>query len=156
MRVVLTRREALDSPDGVSIFIVALAQALCELQHEVKIVVGCLQSVSEFERLLAPRLDLSILALSRTPLSGPASVVAWLRGKRAIDRFAPDIVIHSEAIPLPFTSFMTLSLGGAASRRCGGPFAASAPGAAIMWLPQRSSSATNSCAIWAYRRTRSS
>jgi glycosyltransferase involved in cell wall biosynthesis len=102
MRVVLTRREALDSPDGVSIFIVALAQALCELQHEVKIVVGCLQSVSEFERLLAPRLDLSILALSRTPLSGPASVVAWLRGKRAIDRFAPDIVIHSEAIPLPF------------------------------------------------------
>lgn len=102
MRVVLTRREALDSPDGVSIFIVALAQALCDLKHEVKIVVGCLQSRSEFERLLAPRLDLPIVALSPTPLSGLASVAAWLRGKRIIDRFDPDLIIHSEAIPLPF------------------------------------------------------
>jgi len=38
MRVVLTRRESLESPDGVSIFMVSLAQALLELQHEVKIV----------------------------------------------------------------------------------------------------------------------
>jgi hypothetical protein len=101
MRVVLTRREALDSPDGVSIFIVSLAQALCELNHEVKIIVGCLQSQAEYERLLAPRLDLPILALSRTPLSGLASVVAWSRAKWVIDRFAPDLVIHSEAVPLP-------------------------------------------------------
>jgi len=79
-----------------------LAQALCELKHEVMIVVGCLQSHSDYERLLAPRLDLPIVALSHTPLGGPASVVAWLRGKRVIDRFAPDLIIHSEAIPLPF------------------------------------------------------
>ena len=101
MRIVLTRREALDLPDGVSIFIVSLGQALIELNHEVKIVVGCLQSQSEYKRLLAPRLDLPILALSLTPLSGIASVVAWSRAKWVIDRFAPDLVIHSEAIPLP-------------------------------------------------------
>jgi glycosyltransferase involved in cell wall biosynthesis len=71
------------------------------LKHEVKIVVGCLQSQSEYERLLAPRLDLPILALSRTPLSRLTSIAAWSRGKWIIDRFAPDLVIHSEAIPLP-------------------------------------------------------
>jgi glycosyltransferase involved in cell wall biosynthesis len=101
MRVVLTRREGLDSPDGVSIFIVSLAQALVDLKHEVKIVVGSLQSQAEFQRLLAPRLDLSILALSRTPLTGFASTLAWLRAKRAIDSFRPDLVIHSEALPIP-------------------------------------------------------
>jgi len=101
MRFVLTRREGLDSPDGVSIFIVSLAQALSELGHEVKIVVGSLQSPAEYRRLLAPRLDLPILALSRTPLTGLASAAAWLRAKWAIDRFRPDLVIHSEAVPLP-------------------------------------------------------
>ena len=101
MRVVLTRREGLDSPDGVSIFIVSLAQALSDLGHEVKVVVGSLQSSSEYRRLLAPRLDLPILALSRTPLSGPAAAAAWLRAKWAIDCFRPDLVIHSEAVPLP-------------------------------------------------------
>jgi len=101
MRVVLTRREALDAPDGVSIFVVSLAQALSELDHEVKIVVGCLESHAEYQRLLAPRLDLPILALSRTPLTGVASAAAWLRAKWAIDRFGPDLVIHSEAVPLP-------------------------------------------------------
>jgi glycosyltransferase involved in cell wall biosynthesis len=101
MRVVLTRREALDSPDGVSIFIVSLAQALSELNHEVTIVVGSLQSRAEYRRLLAPRLELPIFALSRTPLTGLASARAWLWAKSAIDRFGPDLVIHSEAVPLP-------------------------------------------------------
>jgi glycosyltransferase involved in cell wall biosynthesis len=101
MRVVLTRRESLGSPDGVSIFIVSLAQALVELGHDVKVVVGQLQSRSEYERLLAPRLDLSIVALSRTPLSGFTSPWAWLRAKRAVDGFWPDLVIHSEVVPVP-------------------------------------------------------
>jgi len=101
MRVVLTRREALDSPDGINIFIVSLAQALSDLDHEVKIVVGSLQSHAEYRRLLAPRLDLPILALSRTPLTGLASAAAWLRAKWTIDRFKPDLVVHSEAVPLP-------------------------------------------------------
>ena len=101
MRVVLTRRKSLESPDGVSIFIVSLAQALCELGHEVKIIVGYLSNHSEYQRLLAPRLDLPIFALSSVPLSGFASAVAWLRAKRIIDQFAPDLVIHSEAVPLP-------------------------------------------------------
>lgn len=101
MRFVLTRREALNSPDGVNIFIVSLAQALSDLGHEVWIVVGSLGSEAEYRRLLAPRLDLRICALSRTPLRGLASVAAWLRAKRAIDRFRPDLVIHNEAVPLP-------------------------------------------------------
>jgi glycosyltransferase involved in cell wall biosynthesis len=101
LRIVLTRREALDSPDGVNMFMVALGQALTYLNHEVKIVVGSLQSEAEYRRLLAPRLDLPILSLSPTPLSGLASVTAWLRAKRAIDRFNPDLVIHSETVPLP-------------------------------------------------------
>ena len=101
MRVVLTRREGLDSPDGVSIFIVSLAQALIELNHVVLIVVGSMESYAEYQRLLAPRLDLPIHSLSRKPLTGLASALAWLRAKRAIDSFEPDLVVHSEAVPLP-------------------------------------------------------
>lgn len=101
MRIILTRREPLDSPDGVSIFIVALAQALLELGHQVQIVVGAFESYAKFERLLSPRLALPIIGLSRTPLTGPASVAAWLRAIGIINRFRPDLVIHSEAVPLP-------------------------------------------------------
>jgi len=102
MRVVLTRRESLESPDGVSIFIVSLAQALLELQHEVKIVVGWLESRETYQRLLAPRLDLPILALSDKPLEGFASMRAWLRARHLVNDFHPDLVIHSEAVPVPF------------------------------------------------------
>ena len=101
MRVVLTRREGIDLPDGVAIFIVALAQALIELRHDVKIVVGSLRSETEYRHLLSPRLDLPIHALSKTPLTGVQSLCAWLRAKRVIDSFSPDLIIHSEAIPLP-------------------------------------------------------
>lgn len=101
MRIVLTRREGLDSADGVSIFIVSLAQALVELGHDVKVVIGCLESRAEYKRLLSPRIDLPVIALSSRPLAGVASFAAWLRGKRLIDRFNPDLVIHSEAVPIP-------------------------------------------------------
>ena len=102
MRVVLTRRESIESPDGVSIFIVSLAQALLELQHEVRIGPGSLESPETYRRLLAPRLDLPIVALSDKPLRGFASMRAWLRARRLINDFDPDLVIHSEAVPIPF------------------------------------------------------
>jgi glycosyltransferase involved in cell wall biosynthesis len=101
MRIVLTRREGIDSPDGVSIFIVSLAQELVERGHQVLIVVGSLQSRAKYQRLLSPRLDLFIHALSNRPLTGAASIPAWLRGKRLIDNFRPDLIIHSEAVPVP-------------------------------------------------------
>lgn len=101
MRIVLTRREGLDSDDGVSIFIVALAQGFRDLGHEVKLVVGSLGDRAEYQRLLSPRFDLSITALSSTPLKGGASLRRWLHAKRVIDNFAPALVIHSEAVPLP-------------------------------------------------------
>ena len=158
MRFVLTRREALGSPDGVNIFIVALAQALSDLEHEVRVVVGSLESHAEYRRLLAPRLDLSILALSRTRLTGLASAAAWLRAKWAIDRFGPDLVIHSEAVPLPLRSATVqivhdLGLAVGYSRLSGGLFGASAPSAATMWSPRRRSFVTNSSAILRGRRT---
>jgi glycosyltransferase involved in cell wall biosynthesis len=101
MRIVLTRREALESPDGVNIFMIALGQALTDLNHDVQLVVGSLQSLVEYRRRLAPRVDLPIVALSPTPLKGLASAAAWLRAKRIVDRFNPDLVIHSETVPLP-------------------------------------------------------
>jgi glycosyltransferase involved in cell wall biosynthesis len=102
MRVILTRRESIESPDGVSIFIVSLAQALLELQHEVRIVVGWLESRDTYERLLSPRLDLPIVALSDKPLTGVAAVGALLRARHRINAFQPDLVIHSEAVPISF------------------------------------------------------
>ncbi|MER8389800.1 glycosyltransferase family 4 protein [Mesorhizobium sp. M1428] len=85
----------------MSIFIVALAQALLELGHQVQIVVGTFESRPKFQRLLSPRLELPIIGLSRTPLTGPASVAAWLRAIGIINQFRPDLVIHSETMPLP-------------------------------------------------------
>ncbi|MER9977129.1 glycosyltransferase family 4 protein [Mesorhizobium sp. M0085] len=84
----------------MSIFIVALAQALLELGHQVQIVVGTFES-AKFQRLLSPRLKLPIIGLSRTRLTGPASVAAWLRAIGIINRFRPDLVIHSETVPPP-------------------------------------------------------
>jgi len=104
MRVILTRREPLDSADGVNIFIVALAQALSDQNHEVWIVVGALGSELQFRRLHSPRLDLNVTVLSDTPLQGAASLAAWLRGKRIIDRLKPDLIINNEAIPFPFAA----------------------------------------------------
>jgi glycosyltransferase involved in cell wall biosynthesis len=104
MRIVITRREPLDIPDGVNISIVSLAHALEDQGHSVKLVTGSLNSREEFNRLLAPRRDLSILALSRAPLAGLASIRAWLRARREIHRFRPDLIIHNEAMPLPFRS----------------------------------------------------
>jgi len=101
MRVILTRRESLEFPDGVSIFMVSLGQALLELQHEVRIVLGWLGSRAVYDRLLSPRLDLPIVALSDRPLTGFASMRAWLRARRLINNFEPDLVIHSETIPVP-------------------------------------------------------
>jgi glycosyltransferase involved in cell wall biosynthesis len=95
MRIIITRRESLDSQDGVSIFLVSLAQAFIELGHEIKVIAG-LDSRARYERLLAPRLDIPIVPLGRLP-----SALAWLRATRIIDRFRPDIVIHSEAVPVP-------------------------------------------------------
>ena len=43
MRVVITRREALNSPDGVNIFIVALAQALVDLVMRSNLLWGALE-----------------------------------------------------------------------------------------------------------------
>ncbi len=101
MRIVLTRRESLESPDGVSIFIVALAQAMLELGHQVQIVVGAFDSQAEFQRMLSPRLELPIIGLTRKPSTGPASLAAWLRAIGVINGFRPDLVIHSETVPLP-------------------------------------------------------
>jgi hypothetical protein len=47
MRIVLTRRETLESPDGVNIFMIALAQALIDLNHHVQLVVGSLESSAD-------------------------------------------------------------------------------------------------------------
>jgi glycosyltransferase involved in cell wall biosynthesis len=98
MRVVLTRREGVDSSDGVSIFIVALGQALIELDHQVEIVVGGPHGRAAYERLLSPRLDLPIVACRERPSGG---FLAWFRAKALIDRFRPDLVIHSETLPIP-------------------------------------------------------
>ena len=59
------------------------------------------RSHAEYRRLLCPRINLPIHTLSAMPLKGIASATAWFGAKRAIDRFRPDVVIHSEAVPLP-------------------------------------------------------
>ena len=75
MRIVLTRRDGLGSPDGASIFIVSLAQALIELWHEMRIVLGDLEDPARYRKPLAPRVDLPIVALSDKPRPGLASAL---------------------------------------------------------------------------------
>src|SRR5690348_17759725 len=111
LRIVLTRRESLDSPDGVSIFLVSLAQAFIELGHTVK-VVAALHSGARYRRLLAPRLDIPIVPLGRMP-----AALAWLRAKQFIDRFRPDLVIHNEAVPVPLPGVVVQAVNDLQRRR---------------------------------------
>src|SRR5690349_24562517 len=76
MPVVRTRREALDSPDGVNVFIMWLAQALMDLGHDAMVVVGSLNSYAEYQRVVAPRCDLPTAAALRAVLNDDA---LWCR-----------------------------------------------------------------------------
>jgi glycosyltransferase involved in cell wall biosynthesis len=101
MQIILTRREALDYPDGINIFVVSLAQTFMDLGHRVMIIAASMRSEDEYRQALAPRRHIPVLALSQKPLRGIASAGAWWRATRAIARLNPSLVINNEVIPLP-------------------------------------------------------
>lgn len=105
MHVVLTRRaDPLEVPDGINVFVFALADELMRRGHEVSVVSGAAsdgQAVSRFYRLeRSPR----IVSLSgRRSLTPPRAAWTWsTRGRRAIARLAPDFLIVNGVVPVRF------------------------------------------------------
>lgn len=65
------------------------------------------------------------------PLGRMPAPLAWLRAKRSIDRFQPDLVIHNEAVPIALPGVVVQAVNDLQRRRvswprCGAVFAASA------------------------------
>jgi glycosyltransferase involved in cell wall biosynthesis len=104
LRIVLTRREALDTPDGINIFLFTLAEALIDGGHQVSIVSSAAsdqRKVREYYPLerwpeLVPLGEHSSVHYGR-------SMTAWLaKGRQTIRDLRPDMVILNGAVPVRF------------------------------------------------------
>jgi glycosyltransferase involved in cell wall biosynthesis len=123
MRIVITRRFALDVRDGINIFIFSLAEALLRTGHEVTVVstrVGDRDRISgAFEIETWPEL----IEMERGPtrLSYDGLTPRWLRdGPRVIARLRPDLVLNNGALPFRVKGLsvnLAHDMGWATSRR---------------------------------------
>ncbi|MEA2582809.1 MAG: hypothetical protein QOF33_894 [Thermomicrobiales bacterium] len=106
MRVVITRRFALDVPDGINIFIFSLSQELLEMGNEVTVVANTVSSkdkVREFYKM--SRYPESIALSERSHFNHEAGrmLATWyLKGRKVVDDARPDLVIVNGALPFTF------------------------------------------------------
>jgi len=102
MRIVITRRSALDYRDGVNIFIFALADALIAIGHEVTVLATRVGDPERIAQLFDMRRMPELVEIhgGRTRLSYEGLTTGWLtHGARTIKRLQPDLVINNGALP---------------------------------------------------------
>ena len=102
MRIVLTRREALDVPDGINIFLFTLAEALLDRGHEVIIVSSAASDPKKIREYYPLRNWPDVVPLgTHTSVHYTRSLRAWLaKGKQVIRGLRPDMVIVNGAVPV--------------------------------------------------------
>ena len=111
MNIVITRREALDIPDGINAFIFALADELLSRGHAVSVIsstasdVATIKKYFEFERypdvISLPRGGSSTTRLPALRYFLRSSLWMW-RGRARVEALAPDLVIVNGAVPVTF------------------------------------------------------
>jgi glycosyltransferase involved in cell wall biosynthesis len=120
MRFALTRREALDTPDGINIFLFSLAEALLERGHEV-VVVSSARTDRDLLReyySLARWPDIVSLGMHQS-VQYPHSLSAWLtKGRSVLRSMDPDLVIVNGAVPLRLDA-LTCTVSHDAEKRLG-------------------------------------
>lgn len=125
MRIVITRRYELGIRDGINIFIFALAGALSDRGHQVTVIATSVGDPERIARLFDLRPRISLISVEggkdRPRFTYEGLSLGWLtRGRQAIRRLDPDLVINNGA--LPFASLccscnLAHDLGWATSRR---------------------------------------
>ena len=120
MRIVLTRREALDTPDGINIFLFSLAEALLEGGHEVTVVSSAQSDHARLHDYYSLSQWPVIVALgSHKSVHYLRSLRAWLtRGMGLLRALDPDLVIVNGAVPLRLPA-LTCTVSHDAERRLG-------------------------------------
>jgi glycosyltransferase involved in cell wall biosynthesis len=104
MHIVMTRREALDTPDGINIFLFSLAEALLEGGHEVTVVGSAWTDEAKVHEFYPLRLWPRVVSLGEhRSVHYLRSLRAWMtRGKQVIRGLKPDMVILNGAVPVRF------------------------------------------------------
>jgi glycosyltransferase involved in cell wall biosynthesis len=118
MHIVMTRREALDTPDGINIFLFSLAEALLEGGHEVTVVGSAWTDEAKVREFYPLRRWPRIVSLGEhRSVHYLQSLRAWMtKGKRIIRSLQPDMVILNGAVPLRFDA-LTCSVSHDAEKR---------------------------------------
>src|SRR5690348_8132548 len=95
MKIVLTRREALDTPDGINLFLFTLAEALLHRGHEVVIVSSAASDPAKLRTFYPLRRWPEVVPLgNHTSVHYSRSLTAWLsKGKQTIRDLRADMVI---------------------------------------------------------------
>jgi len=106
LRVVIIRRAALDTPDGINIFIFSLAQALVSKGHEVFIVRTTLRDPERISELYGISRHIEVMALAREDSFNHRYMrvaARWfLAGRPMVDRLRPDLTIVNGPLPMSF------------------------------------------------------
>ena len=106
LRVVIIRRAALDTPDGINIFIFSLAQALVSKGHEVFIVGTTLRDPERISELYGISRHIEVMALAREDSFNHRYMrvaARWfLVGRPMVDRLRPDLTIVNGPLPMSF------------------------------------------------------
>lgn len=104
MKIVITRRESFDKPDGINISVFSLTQAFFDLGHTITLITTDYTNPDKVREFFKIDSYPEIIALSdEQNLGNYRRLILWLtKGKRIVNNLSPDFVILNGAIPVSF------------------------------------------------------
>jgi hypothetical protein len=104
VRILITRRERLDIPDGINIFIFSLADSLTRLGHTVFLLSTYQSNMERIAKYYGGFRFEEVYGLMDHAVSSPCTLrgvfMAWVtRGRMLIRKLKPDFCIFNGAVP---------------------------------------------------------
>jgi hypothetical protein len=120
MKIALVRREALDVPDGINIFLFSLADALIAAGHEVVMVATFSHDMSKIQEYYKLEHWPETVALtSDNQVRYSRALFTWMRaGRSTMAALNPDFVLINGAVPLSLPG-LTCTVSHDAEQRLG-------------------------------------
>jgi len=104
MKIVLIKREPVDIPDGIGIFIYSLAEKLLNQGHEVTVACGTYADPAKIQQCF--QLDrypaLLSLGIPRDSTRARHAATWLLKGRSTVHQLNPDLIVVNGALPLRF------------------------------------------------------